>query len=271
MSKLKQAVAVPQGGGGPVAALPVELPKPAVPAALPREFTVTVDPADAMARLWLGPLSDVAVKEGRAVLKDLPDGEQNLTVQAPGYQPFTTRVMVKDGRGSVDVKLVAEAITSVRPSAAPAPPRPDYCTRSTYIAPNEAGTGVNGVAWVRWRLPPVVQPRQKIEGTVTWQFSKDTPGGGYNPNAVVNANVFGDWQPETELARLIDSALLGEPRTVEKTIRFRAPERPGRYRLRWMFITWYHPNTSFYGGRAIPRDNCSPVAWSEVSFEVAGQ
>ena len=76
-------------------------------AALPREFTVTVDPADAGARLWLGPVSDVEVKEGRAVLKDLPDGEQELIVQAPSYQPFTTRVTVKDGRGSVEVKLVA--------------------------------------------------------------------------------------------------------------------------------------------------------------------
>jgi formylglycine-generating enzyme required for sulfatase activity len=76
-------------------------------AALPREFTVTVDPADAGARLWLGPVSDVEVKDGRAVLKDLPDGEQELIVQAPGYQPFTTRVTVKDGRGSVEARLVA--------------------------------------------------------------------------------------------------------------------------------------------------------------------
>jgi hypothetical protein len=36
-----------------------------------------------------------------------------------------------------------------------------------------------------------------------------------------------------------------------------------------MFITGDHPNISFYGGRAIPRDNASPGAWSEVSFEVA--
>jgi len=76
-------------------------------ATLPREFAVTVDPADAGARLWLGPVSDVAVKEGRAVLKDLPDGEQELVVQAPGYQAFTTRVTVKDGHGSVEAKLVA--------------------------------------------------------------------------------------------------------------------------------------------------------------------
>jgi formylglycine-generating enzyme required for sulfatase activity len=90
-------------------AKPLETVPPVVrpTAALPREFTVTVDPADAGARLWLGPVSDVEVKEGRAVLKDLPDGEQELIVQAPGYQPLTTRVMVKNGRGSVEAKLVA--------------------------------------------------------------------------------------------------------------------------------------------------------------------
>jgi hypothetical protein len=70
------------------------------------EFSVSVDPPDVGARLWLGPLSDVEVKDGKALLKDLPDGEQELTVQAPGYQPFTTRVTVKDGRGSVEAKLV---------------------------------------------------------------------------------------------------------------------------------------------------------------------
>ena len=90
-------------------AKPLETVPPVVrpAAALPREFTVTVDPADAGARLWLGPVSDVEVKDGRAVLKDLPDGEQELVVQAPGYQPFTTRVTVKDGRGSVEARLVA--------------------------------------------------------------------------------------------------------------------------------------------------------------------
>jgi len=72
----------------------------------PREFIVAVDPPDVGARLWLGPLSDVEVKNGRAVLKDLPDGEQELSVQAKGYQLFATRVTVKDGRGSVEAKLV---------------------------------------------------------------------------------------------------------------------------------------------------------------------
>ena len=81
-------------------------PNPFDSAATAHEFTVTVDPPDADARLWLGPRSDVEVWSGKAVLKDLPDGEQELTVQAPGYQPFTTRVTVKDGHGSVEAKLV---------------------------------------------------------------------------------------------------------------------------------------------------------------------
>ena len=83
-----------------------------------REFAVTVDPPDVGAGLWLGPLSDVEIKDGKALLKDLPDGEQELTVQAPGYQPFTTRVTVKDGRGSVEAKLVpvrGEVSVAARP------------------------------------------------------------------------------------------------------------------------------------------------------------
>ena len=91
---------------------PSEAPVPAALSSLPAsalskgEFAVTVDPPDVGARLWLGPLSDVEIKEGKALLKDLPYGELELTVKAPGYQAFTTRVTVKDGRGNVEAKLV---------------------------------------------------------------------------------------------------------------------------------------------------------------------
>ena len=102
----------------PAAVTPVEKPKPPAPAALPREFTVTVDPPDVGAHLWLGAISDLKVQDGKAVVRDLPDGEQELTVQAPSYQPFTTRVTVKDGRGSVEAKLVSvrgEVAITARP------------------------------------------------------------------------------------------------------------------------------------------------------------
>ncbi len=86
-----------------------EEPPPAAVAvvARPREFSVNVDPPEAGAHLWLGPVSDVSVPvDGRAVVKDLPDGEHELVVQAAGYQPLTTRVTVKDGRGTAEAKLV---------------------------------------------------------------------------------------------------------------------------------------------------------------------
>ncbi len=66
---------------------------------LPRQFTIAVDPVDAGARVWLGPVSNVEVKDGWAVVENLPDGEQELIVQVEGYQPFTTRVTVKDDHG----------------------------------------------------------------------------------------------------------------------------------------------------------------------------
>ncbi|MSU49910.1 MAG: PEGA domain-containing protein [Opitutus sp.] len=76
--------------------------------ALARAFTVTVDPVDSGAHLWLGPQSDLAVpSDGRAVVNDLPDGNHALIVRAPGYQPFSTPVTIKDGRGSAEAKLVA--------------------------------------------------------------------------------------------------------------------------------------------------------------------
>lgn len=76
-------------------------------AAQSREFAITVDPSDAGARVWIGPVSDLAVPDGGPLLvRNLPDGEHELIVQAPGFQPLTTRVTVKDGRGAAVAKLV---------------------------------------------------------------------------------------------------------------------------------------------------------------------
>lgn len=77
------------------------------PVAPSREFAITVDPVDAGARVWIGPVSDLAVPDdGPLLVRDLPDGEHELIVQAAGYEPLTTRVTVKDGRGEAVAKLV---------------------------------------------------------------------------------------------------------------------------------------------------------------------
>jgi len=91
----------------PVAPIVAAVPARAA-AVLPREFVVTIDPPAAGAVLSLGPQSEIEVKAGRAVVKDLPDGEHDLVVKALRYQPSATRVTVKAGRGTAEVKLVAE-------------------------------------------------------------------------------------------------------------------------------------------------------------------
>ena len=97
---------MPAGTRTPKANTPASTPPPAVPVPVP-EFVVTVDPPDVAARLWLAQQSDVAVPaDGQLRLKDVPDGEHELVVQAPGYQTTTRRVAVKEHRGNADIKLV---------------------------------------------------------------------------------------------------------------------------------------------------------------------
>jgi len=94
------------GAASQTPSAPIEQPPSAATATTTSEFVVTVDPPDAEARLWLGPHSDVEVKDGRAAVPDLTDGEHELTVWAQEFQPFTTRVEVKDGAGTIRVPLV---------------------------------------------------------------------------------------------------------------------------------------------------------------------
>ena len=93
--------------GGAREKLPAAAPQSRSPDARSREFTIAVDPADAGARVWLGPASNLEVKDGRVVVENLPDGEQELIVQAEGYQLFSTRVTVTDGCGSAEARLIA--------------------------------------------------------------------------------------------------------------------------------------------------------------------
>jgi len=75
----------------------------------PREFLVTVDPAVPGTRVWLGPTSDIAVPpSGTLALYNLPEGEQDLLIRAPGYLPFTRRVWVPAGHGETTARLVAQ-------------------------------------------------------------------------------------------------------------------------------------------------------------------
>ncbi|HEY0946263.1 MAG TPA: SUMF1/EgtB/PvdO family nonheme iron enzyme [Opitutaceae bacterium] len=104
--------ALPARAQAALSLLPEAVPKraepPPVAPALAREFVIEVEPVGVPARVWLGPAADLAVPpDGRLRVADVPDGEHELIVQAPGYEPFATHVAIVDGRGHVQANLEA--------------------------------------------------------------------------------------------------------------------------------------------------------------------
>ena len=92
-----------------------------------------------------------------------------------------------------------------------------------------------------WQMPSEVAPGQEVESAIDWQTARG------NPNAVVYACVIGDWSPDEPIEQL-EHGMQGSPgNDVQRTFRFRAPERPGTYRVRWILAQAFKPITSFYG------------------------
>ena len=86
---------------------PPATPVPPAPVVAAASFVVTIDPILPDTRLRIGGQAEVEVVDGRASLQQLPPGEQELSVQAPGHQPYVTRVTVAaDGGGEAQVRLV---------------------------------------------------------------------------------------------------------------------------------------------------------------------
>ncbi|MEX0321474.1 MAG: SUMF1/EgtB/PvdO family nonheme iron enzyme [Puniceicoccaceae bacterium] len=66
-----------------------------------------LDPADALAKVWLGPLSELQPDEdGVLSIENLDTGDYELIVQAAGYQPVVTRLNVPDSGIEQTIRLV---------------------------------------------------------------------------------------------------------------------------------------------------------------------
>lgn len=128
------------------------------------------------------------------------------------------------------------------------PSSPMYCALHT---PDDS------VRVIYFSIPPIVKPGMPIRVYVKWQFWT-------NHIPVIYANYFGNWQPNTELAKSQLYGGIPYPHQIfVDSFTFNAPTTPGWYRIRFMVRGWYDPVISFYG-----TPDRLPIAFCEVIFHV---
>ena len=81
-------------------------PRPAAPPP-PAGLTLKVDPIDANAQVQVDDqLPMIVPANGRLLVPDLPDGDHVISVQAPGFEPFKARTVLRNHTGEFDIGLV---------------------------------------------------------------------------------------------------------------------------------------------------------------------
>lgn len=139
------------------------------------------------------------------------------------------------------------------------------------------------VAQVHWfgeascslaQIPPArYSPDQVIDVRISWEWVdiESTP--------LTCIDVYGDWRPdawEPNTNELYHESIVlppGGPTPHTITFSFTAPERPGMYRIRWMYTYCFddsHHISSFYGGKKAETNVAPAEAWTELLFEVTG-
>lgn len=113
-------------------------------------------------------------------------------------------------------------------------------------------------------VPSPVSPGQQVTVDLQWAFVNPP-----NPTAVIYINAFGDWNPGTELARLVNGELVGGTKTVHKSFTFQAPSTPGEYRIRVVIVWAFAPVRNFYGSPPNGQYDPGVGPYTEVSFTVS--
>ena len=143
----------------------------------------------------------------------------------------------------------------------------DYCDPNKQTSPDGEILWLSGKRYMSvdsYDLPFSISPGQKVTTRITYSRYE------YDPGDIVYVNVFGNWIPNRELARL-ESGVLGsdirDRSPVTKSFTFTAPSEPGSYSIRWMATDSYYPIHSYYGGKD-DDPTASPHQWVQIDFRV---
>jgi len=141
----------------------------------------------------------------------------------------------------------------------------DWCRRDKMINSQDHKGPVGPVMGISHNIPATVAASAEVEAQIEWRLSDP----GHSP--VAHDSVFADWSPRTPLAHVRYG--FSSETTKSLSLKFTAPEQPGRYRIRWMHIHAFKPIHSFFGGTdgAGPMQGdyaTSPHVWMEVPIEV---
>ena len=112
-------------------------------------------------------------------------------------------------------------------------------------------------------IPSTISPNQQVTVDLQWVFIDQGHTG-----AIVYLNAFGDWNPGTELARLINGQSEGSVLTGRKNFTFQAPSTPGEYRIRVVIVWAFAPVKNFYGSPPNGQYDPGVGPYTEVKFTV---
>ena len=137
--------------------------------------------------------------------------------------------------------------------------------QDAYLSPGAEGpNGAEGrmLRLKYFNVPPTVRPGQTVKGRIAWE----TLSG--NPSAVVFTTLIGNWSPRQPFVES-DPDVLGQAgKRFEVAFAFKAPHRPGKYRIRWIFTMAFKPIRCFYSQQDGGANDPGHGWWSEAIISV---
>lgn len=184
----------------------------------------------------------------------------------PGRPPFRSGRVRRGASGcsiGLTLLLCLQALLAIPvPSAASDRPPPDNLTEHfQYARLTPGGDPFNDCRLLVWDVPKSVSAGQEAAVEIGWQYVQGDPG------EMISAAAFGEWQPSAPIFGIL-TGFRDEPGTVAaRRFTFKAPDRPGAYRLRWVLVFGSEIVPSYHGSAPDPR-HPPRLVWAEANLDV---